>query len=249
MITIVTFAWQGTRNYGAPHVASLAAMLHRHLTCKYRFVAIVDNPNGDFGPNVDVMEMPPNIKTLSLLKTPEKGRFPSCYCRLWLFSSEARMLGERIILTDVDIVVTNDWAPLLNQTADFVGWLPGQAWGNTERRVAGGMWLLRTGSRTNVYDDFVRDPQAAIKEARQAGFRGSDQAWISYKLARDAPIWPKGSGIYSVRDFTRKDRSATIHSIPSDARVVHFNGIKQPWERASWKQHPWLADYWIGEVV
>lgn len=240
-VTIVTWVWDGGRDYAPEHARVLAASLARHMSVPYRLVVIADDPRGNWGA-CEVIETPPAARALGKLESPEGKRFPSSYRRLWMFSREAAELGPRLLLTDLDIVVTGDWAPLLEHPADFVGWRPGQVWGNQETRVAGGMYLLTAGAVANVWDRFEGAP--SILEARKAGFRGSDQAWISYCLAGTAPVWPKGCGIYSIRDMTRDNRAKQTQSPPADARVVHFNGRGKPWHRTTLAQHPWVGKYW-----
>ena len=63
---------------------------------------------------------------------------------------------------------------------------------------AGGT-TITAGTLQEIWSDF--DPATSPKEASDAGFRGSDQAWISYRLGRDAEVWPSNAGIYSIRDF------------------------------------------------
>jgi hypothetical protein len=252
-LTVVTWVWRGERAYDLSHAAALATTIRRHYPHPLRFVAISDEPRPVVD-TIEVMQTPPAARELASLKTPEKANFPSSYRRLWLFSEEAaRLFPGRVLLTDVDAVATGNWAPLLNVAGnpDFVGWKPRQKWGG-EGRVAGGMWLLRTGTRTGVYEDFVVNPARAIEAARAAGFRGSDQAWLSYKLAATAPVWAAGSGVYSVRDFLERDangrpvRHGTIQrtTLPSDARVVHFNGHVKPWHAEARRLHPWLSEHW-----
>lgn len=241
MLTIVTWLWRGERDYRAEHAAVLARMLARHMTAPYRLVAIADpGIEGDFG-GADVMRTPEAALALADLRTPEGPRFPSSYRRLWMFSDEARCLGERVLLTDVDVVVTGDWAPLAAVDADFVGWRPMQQWG-TARRLGGGLWLLRTGSRTEVYDRFAGED--SIREARAAGHRGSDQAWISHCLAETAAVWPWDAGIYSIRDMTWGAGKRETDAPPADARIVQFNGPVKPWDREAQEKHPWVTEYW-----
>ncbi len=245
MNTIVTFIWAGERDYRPEHVAIMAEALKRRMTGLYRFVVVTDDPDADHG-GAETFRTPDAAVALGKWKTPEASRFPSCYRRLWMFSKEACELGERVLMTDVDAVVVDDWAPLFRPDADFVGWhRPKGTWGSVERRVAGGMWLLRTGTMSHVYDQFVKDPPGAIARARALGFRGSDQAWISHKLAdrTSACVWPAWAGIYSVRDFTRDDRRAIVRKIPADTRVVHFNGLKSPWNADAQTQHPWVKEF------
>lgn len=246
MNTIVTWAWKSERDYGLEHVARLAAMLRKHMRTPYRFIAIMD----EFGkaPHVKVLKTPAAAKAIDHVRTPEGANFPTSYRRLWLFSREAAKLGEVVLLTDLDVMVTGDWSHLFDfmPEENFIGWKPGQMWGNVETRIGGGTWRLRTGTHPEVWEDFARDPREAVARARAHGFRGSDQAWMSFMLAQKVPIFPESAGICSVRDFTRDNRSKVVYEIPDNACVVHFNGRNKPWHEAGMKQHPWITDYWTG---
>lgn len=222
-LAVVCFLWRdGGRDYRVRHVDVLASMVRRHLQIPHDFVCISDETG--FGPGVTAMALPPEARHLAAIQTPEGNAFPSSYRRLWLFSEAAKILGERVLLLDVDCVITGDLAPLLELQADFVGWQPNYAWG-TNRRLGGGTWLLRTGTKTDVWAEF--GPQG-IQRARAAGFRGSDQAWISYKLVGRTPVWPPTAGIYQAQDMRRSG----YRQLPPDARIVHFNGAQKPWHLA-----------------
>jgi hypothetical protein len=220
------------------------------MVCPGRFslVAITDVLTG-FLPGIEVVPTPIAAKAMDRFQTPEKASFPSCYRRLWMFSEEAKALGERVMLIDVDLVFTADPAPLFAVEHDFVGWRPMRTWG-TETRIGGGIYLLRTGTRTKVWTGFKG--QESITLARQAGLRGSDQAWMSYCLAKTEPTWPQRSGIYSVRDLTvgpqkvisgrRRPlvRLGRPLGLPDDAMIVQFNGPDKCWSPETRAKHPWL---------
>lgn len=227
-LSVVTWLWQGNRRYLPEQVGVLASMFRRHLSIPHRFICISD-AKGSFGDGVEVMPMPSAAAQLGKLTTPEGMQFPSCYRRLWMFSEEAKCLGDRVLLIDLDVVLTNSVDHLFASRADFVGWQPRAVWGG-QRRLGGGMYLLTPGTRSDVFDDFAGEP--SIAEARAAGFRGSDQAWISYKLRDTAELWPDNAGIYSVRDLVR--------DLPSDACLVQFNGQMKPWHR----RLPWIDRHW-----
>jgi hypothetical protein len=231
--SVVCFLWGGNRDFRPAHVNVLARMVARHLPEPHRFICITDETEG-FDPGVEVMPTPPAASVLGNLRTPEKAHFPSCYRRLWLFSAEAKCLGERVLLLDIDLVVTGDLRPLFEHPGEFVGWRPFRDWGRP-MRFGGGIYLLTPGTRTQVWDDFTGPD--AIAQARAAGFRGSDQAWISYKLGASDPYWDRASGIYSVRDF-----KSPLHPLPSDARLVQLNGPAKPWGAA--QAYPWVKEHW-----
>lgn len=235
MLTVLTYLWAGEgRDFLPAHVTTQAANIRRHLSIEHRYVCITDLVDG-FGAGVELLRTPDAAREVSELRNPEGTRFPSCYRRLWTFSREAmHVLGGWVLLLDVDAMLVKDLAPILSYKHDFMGWRPLATWGNQDR-VGGGMWLLKTGSREHVWTKFAG--QSSILEARRAGYRGSDQAWISYCLGRGCPTWPKSAGLYSIRDM----RNGKL-PLPDDARLVQFNGPPRmkPWNI----DLPWVREHW-----
>src|SRR5690606_8165035 len=202
------------------------------LPIEHRFVCITDDARSING--VDVMPTPPAAREQAKLRTPEGARFPSCYRRLWVFSDEARAIADRVLLVDIDVLLLRDVSPLVAPTEDFVGWRPMARWGHNNSRIGGGLYLLRTGARTEVWTRF-RGAES-IAEARAAGYRGSDQAWLSYVLQGCALYGPE-AGIYSIRDL----RNGRVLP-PSNARLVQHNGTRKPWSsRVPWVRRAWSA--------
>jgi len=233
-VTVCCWLWGGNRDFRPEHVNVLSAMVRRHLPEPHRFVCITDAPADQFVPGVEVMPTPPEAEALGALSTPEKPHFPSCYRRLWMFSEAAKCLGERVLLLDIDLVVVGDLRPVFDMPQEFVGWRPYRDWGKHDR-FGGGIYLLTPGTRTEVWTDF--NGPASIAQARAAGFRGSDQAWISYKLGQSEVFWGKDRGIYSVRDFKNP-----FLPPPADARLVQMNGPIKPWASPI----PWVKEHWRG---
>lgn len=234
MLTVVTWLWnEGFRDYAPHHVNVLARMFARHMDIPHRVVCVTDEVGG-FDPGITVVRTPGPAARLATLRTPEGPRFPTCYRRLWTFSREATdVLGERILLCDVDLLLARNVTHLAQRTEDFVGWRPRIKWGN-HRRVGGGLFLLRAGARAHVWDRF--QGQSSIAEAHRAGYRGSDQAWLSYALQEEnVPTWPHSSGIYSIRDL----RNGAL-PLPADAALVQFNGPTKPWA----SQLAWAREHW-----
>jgi hypothetical protein len=233
VLSILCWLWQepGPRKFSPEHVNVLQRMCARTISVPHRFICVADSSLG-FSTDVEVVITPPEALEAGRLRSPEGPRFPSCYRRLWTFSEEAtKFFGERVFLTDIDVVLTGDIAPLLDIPDDFVGWRPMASWGNSNR-IGGGMYLLRTGSRTRVWTDF--NGKRSIAVARAHGFRGSDQAWISHCLGRNT-VWPQNSGLYSIRDL-HNGRDP----LPADARLVQFNGPVKPWgSRIEWVREHW----------
>lgn len=239
---VVPMAGKPVRSFKHEHVVRLARLFRKHLTVPHRFVCVTDEvpatPAGFDRPDPYVVWVPtpPEALALGELRSPEGYRFPSCYRRLWSFSKEAReVLGERMLLTDIDAVPVRNMDPIVSRKEDFVGWRPFRDWGR-KLRIGGGTYLMTTGSHCEVYDDFITSPHEAIRRAKDAGFRGSDQAWLSYKLADKVPHYALDSGIYSIRDLGHD------HRLPPDARLVHFNGNAKPWSYTG--RGDWVAKHW-----
>lgn len=232
MKSVVCWMWnEGFREYRPEHVNALAKMIQRHLQEPHRFICITDETEG-FSADVEVIPTPEAAKRLAQMKSPEGGRFPSCYRRLWMFSEEAKILGDRVLLIDIDLVVVADLAPIFDRPEEFVGWRPFRDWGN-QCRFGGGIYLLTPGTRTEVWTEF-KGAESVLK-ARKAGFRGSDQAWLSYMLGHREKYWGRDSGIYSIRDM-----KGTEQILPRDARLVQFNGPTKPWASPL----PWVRQHW-----
>jgi hypothetical protein len=231
--SIVCYLWnEGTRDYRPEHVNVLQRMFERHLSQPHRFICVTDEKPEDFSAGVEVLKTPGAAIHAGQHRSPEGARFPSCYRRLWTFSAEARALGDQVLLIDVDLVVVRSVDAILDCDVDFMGWRPFRDWGR-KLRFGGGIYLLRTGTRTHVWENF--DGARAIQRARDKGFRGSDQAWISYCLGEQEPYWQRNSGIYSIRDMAGR------HDVlPPDARIVQFNGPTKPW-RSDLK---WVKEHW-----
>lgn len=237
MLDVVTFKWRpqwaGYRSqFTAAHVNTLRAMVARHYQKPHRFTCVTDDPDG-----LDSrVRYVPLWQDHGALISQHGRQNPSCYRRLKLFAPEAvDLIGPRILSIDLDVVITGDLAPLWARSEDFVGW-EGTAGRNPYN---GSMFLLRAGARPDVWTKF--DPATSPIEAHRAGFLGSDQAWIGYKLGPDEPRWTRADGCYSWRMHLRRDRG----NLPAGARIVFFHGAgNDPW--LNWTQNaaPWIKDHW-----
>lgn len=236
MIHFVTFKWRSDFyrvKYEAFHVNVLEAMVRRYWRGEMRFVCVTDDPDGVEG------ETFPLWKDCAQLVNASGRHLPSCYRRLKLFDPEQQsalgiMPGERIVLLDIDMAIASDLNPLFDRAEDFVGWaLKGT---NHPRVFNGSMWMLRAGAEAHVWREF--DPDASPKEARQAGFLGSDQSWMSYRL-QGRSGWTQEDGVYSYATELKR-----FDAPPDNARVILFNGFNEkPWMPTV---KPWVANYYRG---
>ena len=231
--TVVTFKWTpapGYRSkYGPAQVLTMQRMVQRHYPKPFHFVCITDDAAGLEG-----------IRTIPLwddwasLPNPHGTHNPSCYRRLKVFAPDAgAWLGERIICIDLDMVVTGDLTPLLDDPADFKIWgqsdFPGQQWYN------GSFWSLKAGARPQVWTEFN---EQSPKLAKRAGCRGSDQGWFSYILGKREATWSTKDGIYSYRVHIAKQFGNTL---PANCKLVAFHGKYDPWQY-SMQQIRWIRE-------
>lgn len=237
MLTIVAFKWNSNYaiRYTAEHANVMAAMVARNCSLPHRFVCITDDPTGV------LCDTHPLWDDASQLKNASGEHLPSCYRRLKLFDPATQKAlgvrpGEAIVSIDLDTVIVDDIAPLIDRPDDFLGWsVPG----SHHRRVFNGsMFMIRHGAHSEVWSEF--DPETSPREAAQAGFRGSDQAWMSYRLAGHASGWTHEDGVVS---FAREGLGS-VDVLPSGLRVIMFHGYRKPWDDTVQQNTAWVLAHW-----
>lgn len=215
--SVVVFKWHtpGYRSkFTAEHVHTMRDMVRRHYPKPHRFICITDDPAG-IDPSIEVFPLWDDYKDLP---NPTWGKAgPSCYRRLKTFALEfKRIAGKRFVCIDLDMVIVGDLQPLWDRDEDFVMWEdPAGVW-----PYNGSMFMMNAGCRSQVWTDF--DPVESPKAAAELGYRGSDQAWISYKLGPGEATWKKSDGVIRYREsLTEQDVSRH--------RIISFCGPTDPW--------------------
>lgn len=213
---IVTWLWkqaESRSHYSDLHVRVWAAMIRRHLSLPHLLAVVTDLP-GDYGPDVEVIKPPGEFEDVRI--PTWKENFPQCFRRLAMFRRDADSLfgAERLVCTDLDLVVCGSLDPVLDIKDDFK-----IARGTHRTRIYNGSLMsLKLGSRTKVYEEFNCD--AAVQAGRN--HVGSDQSWIAHCLPREK-TWGHEDGVcfwLSGGDLAQ-------------ARVVFFAGHTKPWHLAS----------------
>lgn len=201
-------------------------MVERHYPEPHRFICITDDQEG-LG---DMVEAVPLWDDYARVPNPTGGGRPSCYRRLKLFDPAIRhVVGERFVMLDLDTVVTGDLRPLFDRPEDVVMWKsPTGEW-----PYNGAMFMMNSGARPEVWTDF--DPVESPKLTTAAGYRGSDQAWISYKLGWNEAVWTEKEGVYYLGAL-RKFRN----ELPKNARIVFTTGGTAPWTL----KYPWVRKHY-----
>lgn len=239
MLRIVTWLWQkqGYRSqFAATHVNTLRNMIERNYPHPHEVVCVTDIPKG-----IDArVRIVPAWNDYATVPSPYGAHQPSCYRRLRAFHPDiATVFGDRFVSIDLDTVIVGDMTPIWNRQEDFV------AWGETNPKsfYNGSMFLLRSGSRPQVWEQF--DPKTSPKQAMQAGRFGSDQGWLSFCLGKGEPTWTTADGVYSFNIHLRppKHSSQPSKPLPTDARVVFFHGSVDPWSSEA-QRLPWVKEHY-----
>ncbi len=257
MLSIVTFKWAkpGYRSvFTAANVNTTKRMVDRHYPDPHRVICVTDDPVGiDSG-----VEVIPLWGDASHLPNPTWANGPSCYRRLKVFSNWfADKITSRFVVIDLDIVFTGDMRPIWNREEDFLIWRPN----HRGVPLCASMFMIRPGTNQKVWDTF--DHSISPKLASDAGWRGSDQGWITYCLGQNTPGWGSADGIYGYKDdlckgkkklpnihldsrlaAQRKQPERVYGSLPEDARAVIFTGKPDPWDREAINTSPWIAEHY-----
>lgn len=219
MTTVITYLWG--RKYQPAHVQVLARSVAYWLREPHRFLCVSD-------------QAVPGVETM---RDPAARYSRRCYRRLWLFSDQARTLGETVLHLDLDVVVCGDLAPLLRPD-DFVIYrapsVAARGWS-----LNPSVFWLRTGTQTDLWTRFVADPRRLARQANDDGFWGSDQAIISH-LRKEAtlPTFGDADGVVSFRRI----RAEQLTRPPDGTCLVSFHGRRTPFEREVQAAHPWIRD-------
>lgn len=248
-LTFVCWKWKSPfpndREFPPDAVNVLRALVAKYYGRPHRFVCITDDTTG-LDPGVEACPMPETgLEELKTLRPPanrfdHRGRlvrkiqFPSCYRRLWMFSEEARQLGEWVFCLDLDCLIVGDLEPLVDDfPSDFVGWLREPNRWRIRPALAGAVYKLRTGSHTEVWEEF--DPETSPRQAMDAGYSGTDQAWMSYKLL------PTNDRMWVDTDGLGKPDKAGPR--PYD-RILFTAGYAPPWSEEYQGKRPWVCKRW-----
>lgn len=159
--------------------------------------------------------------------------------------------GDRVLLMDVDCVVTGNLDPLVDRDESFVGWKnPNFTVGGKRGFVQGSMQLFTVGATAHLWREF--DPKRTPGWLNRR-FGGGEQAWISERLNTaypepgwewDVSRWTEASGVYGAGRLMNGKMGAGVQSeLPGNARIVFFPGDRSATEPSVQQMHPWIKDH------
>lgn len=233
-INIVCLKW-GTK-YGSDYVNKLYSAVKRNTTVPFKFHCFTD----------DSTDIRREVKVHPLAFTD----LQTWWNKLYLFSNQIDIpLGEKIFYVDLDTLITGSLDSLLQVNAkklvalkDFYAGIA-----RTASTMGSGLMAWTHGKYTNVWEEFRKDPAAAIKMMHPHG----DQKWIE----RMIPLRAYWQDLYPTKVVSFKVHCKA--GLPSGATVVCYHGAPSIPESISqytkdWKWSippaPWVAKYWKDDV-
>lgn len=232
MLTCVLWKWG--RKFQRDHVAKMQSMLRRHLTLPHRIVCVTDTPQ-DLPEGVIPAMLPRRVSV------DFKG-----LRRMWIYSSEAKRLGDRLLQLDLDVVLTGSIDAIASRPEPFVIWKSdsnfkdGWAYNPT-------VLLITPGSMDELWTRWTANPRKVLKATEAAGWGAmcnSDQAVPGYLLeGREVPVWTESDGIRGFRVFAGK-RGQRGQVLPENTRIVSFHGPRDPSSPDLQQKCPWIVEHW-----
>lgn len=168
-------------------------------------------------------------------------KISGCMCRLRMFDPEWQAEhniepGDRIVLCDLDVVITGGLDVVFDRDEDFVILQGANA--SNPCPYNGSLQLLKAGTHSDVWSDFSTD---AVNRVSWYDFP-DDQAWLAAKIP-NAAGWKAGkeSGVYAFQ----KPGWPNGVALPPEARIVCFPGWRDP---ARFDQLQWIRKHWRKDV-
>ena len=164
-------------------------------------------------------------------------KIPGCFCRLRMFDRKWQEVhgieeGDRIVLVDLDVVITGPLDELFDRDEDFVI-LQGANAANP-CPYNGSLQMLRAGKHEDVWKDFSLKNAGMVPHYEFP----DDQAWLAARIP-NAAGWKAGpeSGVYAFQ----KPGWPKGDELPKDARLVAFPGWRDPskFRNLAWVQRHW----------
>ncbi len=241
---IICYKW-GTL-YSAEYVNILAAMVARHLSWPHTFHCITDSRDG-LAAGIEVHEL------------PDLG-FEGIWRKLMTFKNNFLGLqGEFVVSIDIDVVITGSLDFLAEHPKkDFIiakNWVKGGT------RGSGSLYRLKVGSHTEIWDDFIADPEQAIDRFHGKNRLVGEQNWLNTHF--DAfEYFPENKVVSYKRHCNAKGRVLEICGreiintanfgcavVPDEAALVSFHGDPSPLQVAEkrfgrWRHAPFVKEHW-----
>lgn len=237
MLTVVSMFWRDETRAGRgysfepEHVRIHKRMFERNLTVPHRYICVTDEKidGVDTIPVDWSKHVPGTVFVRLMLHRADIAQF---------LSVDQTIQGWRILLTDIDVVVTGNCDHLLRRQEDFVIWR-NPNFPKPQRSIfQSSIRLFTAGARPELYDDF--DPSTTPNWVTWR-FGGREQAWIAERLPWDEAVFTDDDGIYGAG---RLKGEGIYGTLPGNACIVSFPGSRAPWQPEVQERYPWIKEHW-----
>lgn len=213
--------WQST--YTAEHVNIMADCIRRNYKRPHKIYCITDDSAG-IRRDINIIPIWNHAKELG-----------HCYRRLFAFSREfAEMMPEKFCSIDLDCVITGDITELVDSAGDFAIMKDGIP----QQPYNGSFWVHQPGTRVDVWDKFIADPQGMIAQAKKAGFLACDQAIMAVIMGKSEKVFTEADGVYSYKFGVKK-----LGGLPANAKLIALHGNPKPWDKVG-QALPWVQEHY-----
>lgn len=227
MLTAVCFLWRDPAYrygpiYTAAHVNRWRRGLARHLSVPHECVCVTDIPAG-IDPEVRIVPLWDELRAAG-----------GTWVRLRIFAPEMReVLGERILLMDLDGIATGPLDPLLAPRAPFAA-MQALAKGH---EVNTGFMVFDHAAWTHVWTAF--DPARDLPTMKRRDWW--EQEWINRCVGAQVRRWDPADGVYAYGRHCLKEFGGRL---PPGARYVSFFGPYDPSLEREQARSPWIREFW-----
>jgi hypothetical protein len=237
MLSVVCWKW-GTL-YSVEYVNRLRSMLERHLHIPHTLWCVTDNADG-MDNRIEGMPMFPD--TFPGMTSPSGKR--ANFRRLRTFdASLASIWGPRILMLDIDIVITGDVTPLFSRTEPLLAF--DQRHNTARHKYNTSVVLMDTGVLGHMWTEFKADPGDVWEKVKRSSIgdgNNSDQAVFGYYATRYGSVTGIGpdDGVTPFYKVKNQDGGG----LPPNTRAVLFFGSEKPAESEIQKICPWILQHW-----
>lgn len=232
MINVICLKWGD--KYGPEYVNRLFLAVKRHTKCPFRFWCLTENTNGIL----------PEIEALPLMAP---NQLDTWWNKISLFSNDNGLpLGEHMFYIDLDTLIVSNLDDLFDVLAvpDIVvlkDFYHGIA--KTAGLVGSGLMAWKHGNYHHIWDEFIRDPDKAIRSVRPHG----DQRWIESQISAWyywQDLWPGSVVSFKMHCQQGIPHGAKVicyHGSPGIPESVNYRGRQWRWDLVP---QPWVLDHW-----
>lgn len=224
MYNVICLKW-GTK-FSPEYVNRLFYGVRRNTTLPFTFHCFTDDATG-LHRDIKIHDLPyKNIE--------------GWWQKLYLFSNELPIEG-RVLFLDLDTLVVGNIDQIISQSTGFI--VLRDMFAQKSDNVGSAVISFEIGKHTHIWDEFIKNPQAAIRSLHPHG----DQRWIQ-KQQLDRQYWQDlfPSQVISFKVQCRAGlpptaRLVCYHGKPSIVESITTTTVTQ---RYTIPPTPWVAEYW-----